>query len=129
MHKRLGIYFAVAGLLISVAVGAFWWRSSRAFTASDLLQSLPEDRATHLYIDVAALRKAGVLDLIAGSAAEEESDYRTFVKQTGFNYRNDLNAVAAAFIGDNTYFALRGKFDWASCFRAPASFSTRRSFC
>ena len=53
---------------------------------------LPADRATLVYIDTDALRKSGLLDLLAGSKAAEEADYRKFVEQTGFDYRTDLDA-------------------------------------
>jgi hypothetical protein len=53
-----------------------------------------------------------VLDLIAGSKSAEDPDYKTFVAETGLDYRTDLDAVAAAFSEGNTYLALRGRFVW-----------------
>ncbi len=91
---------------------AHWRRSSRNFDAAALVECLPPDQATHVYIDVDALRRSGILNLVAGSRAAEEPDYRRFVEQTGFDYRTDLDAVAAAFLHGNVYFALRCRFDW-----------------
>lgn len=88
------------------------WRASRALSVANLVQFLPADRAAHVYIDVAALRGSGLLDLLAGSKAEEEPDYRRFVEQTGFDYRSDLDAIAAAFLSGDAYMVLRGHFDW-----------------
>ena len=76
------------------------------------MATLPSERATLFYADVAALRQAGILDLFAGSPAAEEADYRRFVEQTGFDYRTDLDAVAGAFVNGASYFTIRGRFQW-----------------
>ena len=89
-----------------------WRHAGRPISAADLIQYLPPDQAAHVYIDASVLRSSGLLDLLAGSKATEEPDYRRFVEQTGFDYRTDLNAIAAAFLHGNTYLALRGRFQW-----------------
>jgi hypothetical protein len=99
-------------LLALAAGGLYWWRISRTLNNQQLMQSLPQARATHVFIDVDGLRRAGVLDLIAGSKSAEDPDYKAFEEQTGLNYRTDLDAVAAAFSEGNTYLALRGNFAW-----------------
>jgi hypothetical protein len=100
-------------LLCAVAIGAaYWWRTARTLNSIQLIESLPQARATHVFIDVDGLRKSGLLDLIAGSKSAEDPDYKTFVDQTGLDYRTDLDAVAAAFSEGNTYLALRGRFVW-----------------
>jgi hypothetical protein len=102
-----------AFLFLAALIGAWrWWSTSRTFNNQQLIQSLPQARATHVFIDVDGLRHAGVLDLIAGSKSAEDSDYKAFVDQTGLDYRTDLDAVAAAFSEGNTYLALRGRFVW-----------------
>jgi len=106
----------LALLLIAVCLGAaalWWWhRSAHPFDAAGLVECLPQEHAAHLYIDVDALRRAGIVDLLAGPKTSEEPEYRAFVDQTGFDYRRDLNAVAAAFAQGGVYFAVRGKFSW-----------------
>jgi hypothetical protein len=106
----------LAALVLILCTGAVWlahrWRASRRMDATALVECLPRDRSTHVYIDVDALRRGGLLDLVAGSSAAEEPDYRRFVDQTGFDYRTDLDAVAAGFTGGDVYLALRGRFDW-----------------
>ncbi|MBZ5601255.1 MAG: hypothetical protein LAO79_03010 [Acidobacteriia bacterium] len=99
-------------LLCGVALALARWKTQRNYDGVALLETLPPDRATHVYISVAALRDSGILDLLAGSKAEEEADYRRFVDQTGFDYRSDLDAVAGAFFHGDSYFAARGHFDW-----------------
>lgn len=104
---------ALAVVLCAFAAGGFyWWRMARTLNNQQLIQSLPQARATHVFIDVGGLRSAGVLDLIAGSKSAEDPEYKTFVEQTGLDYRTDLDAVAAAFSEGNTYMALRGRFIW-----------------
>jgi hypothetical protein len=107
--KRL---VSAAALLVLAGGGFYWWRTARTFNNQQLIQSLPQARATHVFIDIDGLRRAGVLDLIAGSKSAEDLEYKSFVEQTGLDYRTDLDAVAAAFSEGNTYFALRGKFVW-----------------
>jgi len=110
--KRI-VLAAVAALVLGIAAGVFYWfRTARTLNNQQLIQSLPQARATHVFIDVDGLRHAGVLDLIAGSKSAEDPDYKTFVDQTGLDYRTDLDAVAAAFSEGNTYLVLRGRFSW-----------------
>ena len=91
----------LAAIVILLCGSILWfahWRStSRPYGAAELIQCLPPEQATHMFIDVAALRSSGILDLLAGSRAAEEADYKKFVDQTGFDYRTDLDAVAGAF--------------------------------
>jgi hypothetical protein len=99
--------------LSGAVVGLVRWRiNAVSYSAARMIATLPSDRATLLYADVGVLRKAGILDLLAGSKAAEEADYRKFVDQTGFDYRNDLDAVAAAFANGASYFTIRGRFQW-----------------
>ncbi|MSV34675.1 MAG: hypothetical protein EXQ47_03645 [Bryobacterales bacterium] len=103
---------AVILLCIAAVAAVRWVRQSRPYDAAGLLAALPSARATLLYIDTGLLRASGMLDLIAGSKAAEETDYRQFVEQTGFDYRTDLDAVAAAFVNGSVYITLRGRFQW-----------------
>ena len=103
----LVIVLCAAGLIVTQRHYA-----SRVIGATDLVQYLPPDQAVHAYVDVNLLRSAGLLDLLAGSKAAEEPDYRRFIDQTGFDYRTDLDAVAAAFVHGDTYIVARGRFQW-----------------
>ena len=104
---------ALALLLFGATIGGYYaWRTARTLNNQQLIQSLPQARATHVFIDVDGLRRSGLLDMIAGSKSAEDPDYKTFVEQTGLDYRTDLDAIAAAFSEGNTYLALRGRFKW-----------------
>jgi len=93
------------------AIGIWQWRRA-AYDAAYLLQCLPLDQSVEVYIDVGQLRSSGLLDVLAGSKASEDADYRGIVEQTGFDYRTDLDAVAAAFLHGDVYLAVKGRFNW-----------------
>ena len=113
LRFRLWQLAVLAVLLCGAAVGVIRWRrASQPFNAVGLLAALPANGATLFYIDADALRRSGILDLLAGSKAAEEPDYRKFVEQTGFDYRTDVDAVAAAFVDGDTYLTVRGRFQW-----------------
>ncbi|HTS77422.1 MAG TPA: hypothetical protein VMG40_14515 [Bryobacteraceae bacterium] len=104
---------AAAAILCAAAAGALLWRNhAQRFDARGMIECLPQDQSTHVYVDIAALRRGGFLDMIAGSKTAEDPDYQGFVRDTGFDYRTDLDAVAAAFFHDDVYFTARGRFDW-----------------
>ena len=85
---------------------------SAGVSPSDLVSYLPSANATVVYVDVNAIRRSGVLNMVAGSKTAEEPEYQQFVHDTLFDYRQDLDAVAAAFKDGQVFFALRGRFHW-----------------
>lgn len=76
-----------------------------------MLAQLPVPGGPTLFIDVSALRNAGLVDLIAGTGAVEDPEYARFVAATGFDYRRDLDAAAVLFRSGNMLLILRGRFD------------------
>jgi hypothetical protein len=99
-------------LLCAAAVGILEWRRLQRYDASRLMQSLPVVGAVKVYVNLEQLRDNGLLDALAGSKATEDPDYRRFADEIGFDYRADLDAVAAAFVDGEVYAAARGHFDW-----------------
>lgn len=99
-----------------MCAGAVWfadWRRSRAVDSpAALLARLPAKDAILLSIDFAALRRAGLMDLLATSKTPEEPEYQQFVSRTDFDYRVDLDLVMAAFGPKGNYFLVKGRFDW-----------------
>lgn len=89
-----------------------WQRRNRDFSDAELLRRLPENEGSSLYLNVQALRQTGMLDAIAGQRSEEEPEYQAFVKTTGFDYRDDLDAVMAHFGLDSELYIVRGRFSW-----------------
>jgi hypothetical protein len=108
--RQLVTLLVVACLL--AGAGIYWSRARRAARPSDLVGYLPTGNASVVYIDVDALRRSGILDLMAGGKTSGEPDYQQFVNETKFDYRQDLDSAAVAFQDGKTYFALRGRFHW-----------------
>src|SRR5580658_5773771 len=111
MQRWRIVALSVAACAIAGAAG-YWYHARGAAPASSLVSYLPADNASVVYIDVDAMRRSGILNLVAGSKAVEEPDYQQFVNETKFDYRQDLDAIAAAFKDGKVYFALRGRFHW-----------------
>jgi hypothetical protein len=76
------------------------------------MKRLPAQNALLLYIDFSALRQAGLLQLLDGSQWGQEPEYVNFVKDTDFNYLQDLDSVLAAFAPTGKYILAKGRFDW-----------------
>lgn len=104
----LGSLFAV--LLLAGGVAGFRMQSSRAFfEPRRLLSRFPAEDALALNIDVAALRKAG---LLSPSSLPVEPDYKQFLEGTGFDYKRDLDSLTASFSQSGSFFIARGRFQW-----------------
>ena len=103
-------------LTVCVAVGAIGLlavlRSQSAVSVSQLIAHLPATDSTLVSIDVGSLRRAGLLEMVAGSPAAEDADFRAFVTETGFDYRQDLDSVLLSVRPDTTHLMAQGRFDW-----------------
>ncbi len=125
----------LAALLIAICAlavaGVYWLRVGGGSRPSDLVAYLPAENATLVYVDVDAIRRSGLLNLVAGSKAAEEIEYRQFVDATLFDYRQDLDAIAVAFKDSQVFFALRGRFHWKNLmdYARQQGGSCRNGFC
>jgi hypothetical protein len=123
---------AIVALCIAGLVIMQWQRQRAERTNAALFARLPSDNAVQFFLDVQALRQAGLLDLLAGSRAAEETDYRRFVESTQFDYREDLDAILASRqkSGD-LYCLLRGRFQWEQLrsYARSAGGTCRNAFC
>ena len=125
----------LALLLVAVCaasvVGVYLYRARGGSKPSDLVSYLPTANATVVYVDVDALRRSGILKMITGSKAAEELEYRQFVDSTLFDYREDLDSVAAAFKDGQVFLALKGRFHWKNLmeYAARQGGSCHNSFC
>jgi hypothetical protein len=103
-------------LLITVLCGlTLWgviWYRSRALSPAAMLKRLPTDDAVVLYIDFSRLRAGGILQLLSASKVGEDPEYQSFVHQTDFDYKQDLDAAMIAFAPKGKYMLLKGRFDW-----------------
>ena len=85
---------------------------ARAIAPAELMKRLPAHDALLLYVDFSALRKAGLLQLLDGSKLGQDPEYTAFVRDTDFNYVQDLDSVLAAFAPSGKYILAKGRFDW-----------------
>jgi hypothetical protein len=125
----------LALLLVAVCaasvLGVYLFRTRGGSNPTDLVSYLPTANATVVYVDVDALRRSGILKMITGSKAAEELEYRQFVDSTLFDYREDLDSVAAAFKDGQVFLALKGRFHWKNLmdYAARQGGSCHNSFC
>jgi hypothetical protein len=100
--------------LCGASLGGLVWYRSRALTVANMLRRLPVEDALVVYVDFAELRRGGVLALLDGSRVGEDPDYKRFVYQTEFDYKQDLDSALVAFAPAGKYMLLRGRFEWPS---------------
>jgi hypothetical protein len=90
------------------------WYRGRALKPAALLTRVPSSDSVVIYVDVAALRRSGVLSILDNSKIAEEPEYQAFVHETDFDYKQDLDAVMLAFAPTGKFLLVRGRFDWKS---------------
>ncbi|MGD0360899.1 MAG: hypothetical protein ABSC93_08520 [Bryobacteraceae bacterium] len=113
--KRAALLIIMIAAICGVAVwGVARFRYHALRTTADWLARLPTQDAMVFYVDFAALRNAGVLQMLAGSKVAEEPEYKVFVMKTEFDYTRDLDAVLACFTPRAKYLVVKGRFDWNS---------------
>jgi len=101
----------IATLCGATLSGVIWYRS-RALSPAAMLKRLPASDAAVLYLDFAKLRSAGILQLLDSSKVGEDPEYTAFVRQTEFDYKQDLDAAMVSFAPSGKYMLLKGRFDW-----------------
>ena len=126
---QLAVLLAI--LCVAFTGGIHLYRTRGGSNPADLVAYLPVDNATIVYIDAEAIRRSGILDMVAGSKVAEELEYQQFVDRTMFDYRQDLGAVAVAFREGQVYVAARGNFHWKNLmdYAVQQGGSCHNSFC
>jgi hypothetical protein len=79
---------------------------------ADVLSLLPRAQATRFFLNIAALRQAGMLSVLAGVKASQDREYAEFVRQTQFDYTRDMQTLAGEADPQEVLFVIRGRFDW-----------------
>jgi len=110
--RRRPIVALLLAVCVFVSMVVYLVLARRTAGPSDLVAYLPTGGASVLYIDVQALRQSGILATMTGAKTAEEPDYQQFVRETRFDYRQDLDTIAVALKDGRIYFALRGRFHW-----------------
>jgi hypothetical protein len=107
------IVVGIAAVCGASVWGVAWYRS-RSLTPASLLKRMPAEDALVAYIDFSELRRGGILQLLDGSKAGEDPEYQSFVRQTQFDYKKDLDLAIVAFAPTGKFLLLKGRFDWKS---------------
>jgi hypothetical protein len=106
--KRALIAVGVMVCTLGVVAAVYLYRMHRPLAgtstgpAPSILAELPSDAPAVAYLDVAALRKlqnsplSAVLDLTK-NGSQTDREYADFVRDTGFDYTQDLDQAAIAF--------------------------------
>jgi hypothetical protein len=111
---RAWLLILLISALCGLTLGGVIWYRSRALSPAAMLKRLPTDDAVVLYIDFSRLRAGGIPQLLDGAKVGEDPEYKSFVRQTDFNYKEDLDTAMIAFAPRGKYMLLRGRFDWKS---------------
>lgn len=111
IFKRHRLIALGAALLVIVAGSLYWFRPGA--TPAAMLGCLPPGDGAVLYVDLSLLRKAGLLEKIAGQPGAEEPEYKRFVETSGFDYRRDLDAAMVELRPGTNFMVLKGRFDRA----------------
>ncbi len=107
-HLAILVVLLCAGVIATIEL----IRIRSSSSPPQLVRHLPEGEGVVLYIDLSTLRDGGLLDLLLRAEVEEESEYRRFVRDTGFDYAEDLDGAAVAFHPGETFLVLEGRFRW-----------------
>jgi hypothetical protein len=107
-------FILLVALVCGISIWAVVWYRGRTLSPTALLRRMPVDDALVVYLDVEALRQAGILQMFDGSKTTQEPEYQSFVQRTGFDYREDLDSVLLASGPTGNYFFVCGRFDWKS---------------
>lgn len=111
--RAWALVIAVSALCGLSLWGVVWYRS-RSLSPGAMLKRLPTTDALIVYLDFAALRAGGILQLLDGSKVGEDPEYQAFVRKTEFDYKQDLESALIAFSPGGKYMLLKGRFDWKS---------------
>jgi hypothetical protein len=116
--RRWQLVTALIVVCAAAVAGFYLWRMRSGASPAEMAAYLPTGDSLLLYMDLDAMRHSGLLDAIAGPKSAEDADYRQFIDQSGFDYREDLKALAVAIRQNpsthdrDEYAVARGTFDW-----------------
>jgi hypothetical protein len=110
--RRLTYLILTMAGIAAVFLGWNAWRNSASLTDAELLKRLPTGDAVVLSINFDQLRHSGMFSELVGSKVMEEPEYQAFVRDSGFDYKRDLDGVMASFTTGGNFFVVRGRFDW-----------------
>lgn len=107
------LWITAAAVALAAAAGLLVWRIGPwgGVDARAMLAELPASDGLTVFVNTKALRQTGILRRLAGEAGAEDEDYRSFVAATGFEYRNDLDAVVLRSDGGRRWLVVDARID------------------
>jgi hypothetical protein len=108
-------FFVLAGAALAVGLillGIQYYRHRFVRQNSDLVRLLPPGDLTIVYADLGLLRRAQLLGLLANIKVAPDKEYADFVRETGFDYTRDLDAIVIGSDASQTFLVGRGRFAW-----------------
>jgi hypothetical protein len=108
--------FLLAGVVAAVALilwGIQFYRHRFVRQNSDVVRLLPPEDLTLVYADLGLLRQAQLVGLLANIKVAPDKEYADFIRDTGFDYTRDLDAIVIGTDSSQTFLVGRGRFDWA----------------
>lgn len=112
--NRAWLLLLVVAVICGSSVWGVVWYRSRPLSLSAMMRRLPIQGAPLLYVNFEALRRSGILRLLAGNQESEDPEYQAFIRRTRFDYRQDLDSALVAFAPSGNYMLVKGRFDWPS---------------
>jgi hypothetical protein len=122
----------LGAVVATVLFGIDFYRHRFVRSNADLVHLLPRNDSTVVFANFSLLRRAGMMGLLAGAKAAEAAEYDQFVEETRFDYRKDIDELAAAVEEGRIFFAARGRFDWDALrnyVKSHGGSCDRNSFC
>ena len=107
--------FILAALAIAVALilfGIHAYRYRFVGQNSDLVRLLPPGDLNVGYADLDLLRRAQLVGLFANVKVAPDKEYSDFIRESGFDYTRDLDAIVIGTDSSQTFLVGRGRFDW-----------------
>jgi hypothetical protein len=112
--NRAWLLLLVVAVICGSSVWGVVWYRSRPLSLPAMMKRLPLQGAPVLYINVDALRKTGILQFLQGAKGSEDPEYLAFIRQTRFDFSQDLDAAMVAFAPTGNFMLVKGRFDWPS---------------
>jgi hypothetical protein len=110
--RRLTYVILTAAGLAAIFLAWNAWRNSRSLSDAEMLKRLPTADALVLSVDFDQIRHSSVYSQLMSTKIMEDTDYLAFVRDSGFDYKRDLDDVVASFAPAGNFFVVRGRFDW-----------------
>jgi hypothetical protein len=110
--RRFLVPAAAATAVAIMLLGLHFYRHRFVRQNSDLVRLLPPGDLTLIYADLGLMRRAQLLGMLANIKVATDQQYADFVRETGFDYTRDLDAIVIGTGPAQTFLVGRGRFAW-----------------